>query len=197
LFAVLGTVGTMDDGRARLLSELALYTPADAREAAMAAALTAFVSANVACFERTLLIGHLTASAWVVDETYTHALLTHHRKLGKWLQLGGHADGESDVRRAALREATEESGLATLRFAHHAIYDIDVHPIPARGAEPAHHHYDVRFAFIADRNAPLVVSEESHALAWRPIAQLDVADIDESVRRLARKTAGLQVIVTR
>jgi 8-oxo-dGTP pyrophosphatase MutT (NUDIX family) len=181
----------MDDGRATLLAELARYAPADPHEAAMTASLIAFVRDNAACFERTLLIGHVTASAWVVDETRAYALLTHHRKLGKWLQLGGHTDGESDVRRAALREATEESGLTAIRFAHDAIYDIDVHPIPARGAEPAHHHYDIRFAFIADRTAPLLVSEESHALAWRPVAELDTENTDESVRRLARKTVRL------
>jgi 8-oxo-dGTP pyrophosphatase MutT (NUDIX family) len=181
----------MDDGRATLLAELACYSAADPHEAAMVAALVDFVRDNAACFERSLLVGHVTASAWVVDETHTYALLTHHRKLGKWLQLGGHTDGESDVRGAALREATEESGLAAIRFAREAIYDIDVHPIPARGAEPAHHHYDVRFAFIADRNAPLSISEESHDLAWRPVAELDTPDTDESVRRLARKTARL------
>lgn len=177
--------------RADLLGELAAYVPADARERAMAVELTAFVAAHADCFERTLAIGHITASAWVIDAAGTHALLTHHRKLGRWLQLGGHADGDSDVRRVALREAREESGLCGIRFATRAIYDLDVHLIPARPDEPQHRHYDVRFAFVADRAAALTVSPESHELAWLPVAELDAGNVDSSVRRLARKTARL------
>ena len=174
--------------RAGLLAELQAYRPIDTREADMAAALGQFVGAHADCFERTLLVGHVTASAWVVDEERTHALLTHHRKLGRWLQLGGHADGEANLRRVALREAHEESGLTAIRFALESIYDIDVHHIPAHGAEPAHDHYDVRFAFIADRFAPTVVSAESHDLAWLPLTALAAPPTDESVERLARKT---------
>jgi 8-oxo-dGTP pyrophosphatase MutT (NUDIX family) len=177
--------------RASLLAELVAYTPADAREAAMRSEIAAFVRDHADCFERSLLVGHLTASAWVVDADRTHALLTHHRKLGRWLQLGGHADGDDDLRRVALREAREESGLTAIRFAGASIYDLDVHAIPAREREPAHFHYDVRFAFIADRSQPTVVSAESHELAWRPITALGDADVDPSLRRLARKTGSL------
>jgi 8-oxo-dGTP pyrophosphatase MutT (NUDIX family) len=153
--------------------------------------LVAFVAEHPDAFERTLLAGHVTASAWIVDPSRTHALLTHHRKLGRWLQLGGHVDGERDVRRAALREAFEESGLRSLRFATDAIYDLDVHPIPARPDEPAHEHFDVRFAFVADPGEPLVVSAESRELAWVPIDALASYGVDESVLRLARKTGLL------
>jgi len=177
--------------RASLLAELVAYAPADAREAAMRSEIAAFVRDHADCFERTLLLGHLTASAWVVDADRTHALLTHHRKLGRWLQLGGHADGDDDLRRVALREAREESGLTAIRFAGTSIYDLDVHAIPARGREPAHTHYDVRFAFIAERTQPTVVSAESHELAWRPITTLRGADVDPSLRRLALKTGSL------
>ena len=177
--------------RESLLRELEVYRPADAREAAMVAELAAFVRMHRACFERSLAIGHVTASAWVIDERRTHALLTHHRKLDRWLQLGGHADGEDDLRRVALREAQEESGLTAIRFATQAIYDIDVHALPARPAEPAHKHYDVRFALVADRAAPTVVSDESHELAWLPIADLAGPGTDASVGRLARKTRSL------
>jgi 8-oxo-dGTP pyrophosphatase MutT (NUDIX family) len=153
--------------------------------------LVAFVAAHADAFARSLSIGHVTASAWIVDRTRSHALLTHHRKLGKWLQLGGHVDGDPDLRRAALREAIEESGLASLRFALEQIYDVDVHPIPARPEEPAHEHFDVRFAFEADPNEPLAVSDESQALAWVALDALPSYDVDESVLRLARKTARL------
>ncbi len=177
--------------RASLLADLARYRAADKREAAMVAELAGFVEANAGCFERTTRAGHVTASAWVIDEDRTHALLTHHRKLGRWLQLGGHADGDGDVRRVARREAHEESGLTAIRSASDDIYDVDVHVIPARPGEPAHKHYDVRFAFIAARSDPLVVSDESHAVAWVPLASFELADTDDSVRRLARKTGSL------
>ncbi len=177
--------------RDALLDELRAYEPADAREAAMRDRLVAFVAAHPDAFERALATGHVTASAWIVDPARTRALLTHHRKLGKWLQLGGHADGDLDVRRAALREAREESGLRSLRFARDAIYDLDVHPIPARPGEAAHDHYDVRFALEADPAEPLVVSAESNELAWIPLDALADYGADESVLRLARKTASL------
>jgi hypothetical protein len=89
--------------RATLLDELRAYLPADAREAQMRDRLIAFVAAHADPFARTLEIGHVTASAWIVDPARTRVLLTHHRKLGRWLQLGGHTDGDPDVRRAALR----------------------------------------------------------------------------------------------
>jgi 8-oxo-dGTP pyrophosphatase MutT (NUDIX family) len=177
--------------RETLLDELRAYVPADAREAAMRDRLVAFVARYAGAFERALLVGHVTASAWIVDPARTRALLTHHRKLGKWLQLGGHADGDPDVRRAALREAQEESGLRSLRFVSDAIYDVDVHAIPARPGEPAHDHYDVRFAFEADPDEPLTTSAESKELAWIPLDALAAYGADESVLRLARKTAGL------
>ncbi|MEA2690050.1 MAG: hypothetical protein QOD51_2657 [Candidatus Eremiobacteraeota bacterium] len=154
--------------------------------------LVAFVAAHTGAFERVLQIGHVTASAWIVDPSRTRALLTHHRKLGKWLQLGGHVDGDTDVRRAALREAREESGLRSLRFVCGGIYDVDVHAIPARPGEPAHDHYDVRFALEADPAEPLVVNEESNELAWVPIVVLASYGADESVLRLAVKTATLR-----
>jgi 8-oxo-dGTP pyrophosphatase MutT (NUDIX family) len=178
--------------RETLLDELRAYEPADARERAMRERLAAFVAAHADAFARSLLVGHVTASAWIVDPARERALLTHHRKLGKWLQLGGHADGDPDVRAAALREAREESGLTSLRFARDGIYDLDVHPIPARPGEPAHEHFDVRFAFEADPAEPLVVSAESKELAWVPLDALAEYGADESVLRLARKTALLR-----
>jgi 8-oxo-dGTP pyrophosphatase MutT (NUDIX family) len=179
--------------RSSLLAELAAYAPADAHERAMVDEVRSFVRDHVDCFARTLQVGHVTASAWLLDESLTATLLTHHRKLGRWLQLGGHADGDDDVRRVALREAREESGLTAIRFADERIYDVDVHLIPSRAGEPAHRHFDVRFALIADRFAPTVVSDESHALAWIPLDELDALGIDPSVRRLAAKTQTLRL----
>jgi 8-oxo-dGTP pyrophosphatase MutT (NUDIX family) len=181
----------LDPGRAALLADLERYVPSGDGERAMAERLRAFVAAHPDCFQRTRSSGHVTGSAWVVDRAGEAAVLTHHRKLGKWLQLGGHADGDSDIRRVALREAVEESGLTEIEPASDGIYDVDVHEIPARGAEPAHLHYDVRFAFYADRNALPAASEESHAVAWVPLAEIERFAIDDSVRRLAAKTRSL------
>jgi 8-oxo-dGTP pyrophosphatase MutT (NUDIX family) len=177
--------------RERLINELSAYRPSDARETAMVAQLLRFVMEQERCFERGLTQGHVTGSAWVVDRARTRALLTHHRKLGKWLQLGGHADGESDIRAVAFREATEESGLRHIVPASKRIYDVDVHEIPERGDEPAHLHYDVRFAFYADPDEELHPSDESHALAWVALLELEKLGVDESVLRLASKTKSL------
>ncbi|MEO5559761.1 MAG: NUDIX hydrolase [Dokdonella sp.] len=136
---------------------------------------------------RQRLPGHLTGSAWLVSADGQRALLTHHRKLDRWLQPGGHADGDADLARVALREAEEESGLRDL-VVESAIFDIDRHRIPARGDEPDHWHYDVRYVVRATASEQFEVSDESHALAWRDIAKLATdGAIDDSVRRMASK----------
>jgi 8-oxo-dGTP pyrophosphatase MutT (NUDIX family) len=138
-------------------------------------------------FRRERPEGHFTGSAWVVSADGERALLLHHRKLDIWVQPGGHADGDGDLAAVALREAEEETGLPGLRL-EGGVFDLDRHEIPARGAEPAHYHYDVRFVVRAGHDEAFVVSEESHALAWLPVC--DIADdphADESVRRMARK----------
>ena len=177
--------------RGTLLARLSRYAPADPEEAAIAAALRRFVEENERCFERSLLAGHITGSAWIVDPDRTHALLTHHRKLDKWLQLGGHSDGDADTLRVALREAAEESGLRTLRPLSGDIFDVDIHAIPARGAEPEHLHYDVRFLLEADRAEPLIVSSESRSLAWVPLSRIAEWNAERSLTRMVQKSLAL------
>jgi 8-oxo-dGTP pyrophosphatase MutT (NUDIX family) len=138
-------------------------------------------------FLRERLSGHFTASAWLVTGDGDRVLLTHHRKLDRWLQLGGHADGDRDLARAALREAGEESGLAGLEVVP-GIFDLDRHWIPEHGGVPAHWHYDVRYVVRASADESFSVSDESHALAWRGVAALAVdASADASLRRMAGK----------
>lgn len=149
--------------------------------------LIEFASTHENCCERTLSFGHFTGSCWLVSKDGQRVLLTHHKKLERWLQLGGHADGDSDLAQVALREAEEESGLSDLSV-EAEIFDLERHAIPARGAEPEHYHHDVRFIVHANGSEDFVVSDESHALAWRTISELvDDADVEESIRRMARK----------
>ncbi|QNP42233.1 NUDIX hydrolase [Lysobacter solisilvae (ex Woo and Kim 2020)] len=138
-------------------------------------------------FGRERLDGHFTASSWLVNRAGTHVLLTHHRKLDRWLQLGGHADGDRDLANVALREAEEESGLAGLRV-DPVIFDLDRHWIPERGDVPGHWHYDVRYVVHAGASEAYVVGDESHDLAWRDIAAIaGDPGADESMRRMAGK----------
>jgi 8-oxo-dGTP pyrophosphatase MutT (NUDIX family) len=148
----------------------------------------AFVEAHGDCLLRTCAPGHLTGSAWVVSPDRSLTLLTLHRKLGKWLQLGGHADGDPDLLSVALREAREESGLEGLRPLSEGIFDVDRHWIPARGAEPGHWHHDLRFLLEADPGRPLTVTRESRELAWVEVARVAALNPEESMSRMVRKT---------
>jgi 8-oxo-dGTP pyrophosphatase MutT (NUDIX family) len=139
------------------------------------------------CFDRTSYPGHFTGSALVVNADGSRVLLHHHRKLDRWLQFGGHCEGDEDILRVARREALEESGIDGLIAASARPFDLDVHEIPARGAEPVHYHYDVRFMFIAPESAAPVASEESRDLRWFTAEETAALDLDESLRRMIRK----------
>ncbi len=137
-------------------------------------------------FHRETMRGHFTASAWLVSADGERALLMHHRKLGRWLQPGGHADGDADLPGVALREAGEETGLVGLTVLP-GIFDVDRHVIPARGAEPEHWHYDVRYAVVACDEG-FIANEESLGLAWRPVSEIARdPSLDPSLRRMASK----------
>jgi 8-oxo-dGTP pyrophosphatase MutT (NUDIX family) len=149
------------------------------------AAFADFVHAHPWCCRRELGLGHLTGSAWLVDQTGTRVLLTLHRKLDRWLQPGGHADGNPDLAGVALREAEEESGLPGLTVVP-VVFDLDRHWIPEHGSEPGHWHYDMRFVVRAGAREDFVLSAESHALAWVAIEVIaHDAGYDESLRRMA------------
>lgn len=147
-------------------------------------------------YARARLAGHFTASAWLVDRDGTRVLLTHHRKLDRWLQLGGHADGDRDLRAVALKEAGEESGLSSLQVDEEP-FDLDRHWIPERREVPGHWHYDVRYIVRATGDETFIVSDESHALAWRDIRDVAAdASMDASLRRMARKWLALRADAT-
>ena len=152
--------------------------------------ISSFVEANTDCFSRELAVGHITGSAWILDSTGTRALLTHHKKLNIWVQLGGHADGDADVEQVAYREAIEESGLDGLEFVDQELFDIDIHQIPARGHEAAHYHYDCRFLFRAVDDH-YTVSDESHDLQWVALDDMFSVTSEPSITRMVDKTQKL------
>ena len=153
-----------------LADALARHQPEDAAEAEDLAQIRAFVARNPDPFDRRILEGHLTGSAIVISANGTRTLLLHHRKLGRWLQPGGHGDpGEATGEGVALREALEETGLAGLALHPSAPrpLDVDVHDIPARGAEPAHQHLDLRYLVVAPAGAAFSRStEETRDMRW-------------------------------
>ncbi|MBL7008055.1 MAG: NUDIX hydrolase [Planctomycetes bacterium] len=144
------------------------YRGVDEREEGHRKTILAQVEATPLWWHRDTLPGHVTASAYVVSPDLGQVLLHHHRKLGRWLQLGGHDDGERHPAKTVLREVQEESGLARFDFfGQPVIFDLDVHPIPAFGATPAHDHLDVRYLVVADPAEALRRDDaESLELRW-------------------------------
>jgi len=144
------------------------------------------------CYKRTLLTGHVTASAWIVDEKGTAALLVHHKKLNRWLQPGGHADGDEDIISVARKEAYEETGLRSLKLYNNQIFDIDMHLIPPRKEIKAHFHHDIRFLFIGDIKENFTVSEESNELSWIPLKKMqEFVGNNISIHRMVLKTNSI------
>ncbi len=175
--------------RKSLIEELNSYQPEDVEELAFKSRFIALVENFENAASRNLLHGHLTGSAWIVDSDMSQVLMTHHAKLDRWLQLGGHADGDFNIKNVALREAKEESGLNSVRILQPTIFDIDIHEIPARGAEPAHEHFDIRYLITADVSESVVKNDESKAISWIPLNQLnELTANNRSIIRMAEKT---------
>ncbi|MDQ8201788.1 NUDIX hydrolase [Pelagicoccus sp. SDUM812003] len=168
----------------RLLEE---YRSRWSEESATCERFLEFVRRREDCFERSCLEGHVTGSAWLVNGAGTHVLLTHHRKLGQWFQLGGHADGEADVTQVALSEAREESGLPDLQLENGRVFDLDIHLIPERKGVPSHYHYDLRFVVRSTGSEAFQVSAESLELAWVEVEGISAYTREESMLRMARK----------
>lgn len=177
--------------RQSLQTKLATHQAYGANETHMQQQIRQFITAHPDCFERSLSIGHITGSAWIIDRDRSHVLLTHHRKLDAWFQLGGHSDGDADTLAVALREGQEESGLNNLTPISEAIFDVDIHLIPAHKNVPDHYHYDIRFLFEADRHAALTISSESNDLAWITLDEALNLSQDESIQRMVAKSHKL------
>ena len=159
----------------------------DAESPATVERFRRFVQGQPHCFQRDCWDdGHITGSALVLNPERSALLLTLHPKFGRWLQLGGHADGETDPLAVACREAQEECGIEVTPLSTEPV-DLDIHAIPARGDEPSHYHYDVRFVLAAE-TSDTVVSNESLALRWVPISELTSFTQEESILRLVAKS---------
>ena len=165
-------------------------SPGDPSHEASRAQILEFIDAHPDALHRTCLEGHLTGSAAVVDPATRRVLLLFHAKVQRWLQPGGHADGDGDLARVALREAEEETGIEGLRVLTQAI-DLDVHLFHnAREAEPDHLHLDVRHLVLAPAGAIPRGNEESEALRWVRTAELARMDVDAGTVRMVRAALG-------
>lgn len=152
------------------------------------------------CFEKDSLPGHITGSAVILDKKLERIVLTHHKKLKMWIQLGGHSDGHPLTHEVALREGYEESGLKSLFFPEidklycnttqtPIPFDIDIHSIPVIGSMPEHLHYDMRYLIIADHE-DLEISDESLDLKWFTLQEAkDLTADQESMQYLLNKVA--------
>lgn len=172
------------DDLAVALDQLEAAVLDDARSAAHRATVIDYVRSHHDAARRTSVTGHLTGSALVVDAAGARTLLMLHRKLGRWFQPGGHADGDTNLASVALKEATEETGLAGLQILVPAM-DIDVHRVDPPG-EAAHLHLDVRFLVVAPAGAVEQANHESLALRWVDRGGVDRLHppVDPSTRHL-------------
>lgn len=149
--------------------------------------MKAFVDIYEDCFERSLDVGHFTASAMLLDQDGDKALLLHHTKLNIWVQPGGHADGNPNLLDVAIKEAQEESGILAIVPVSTEIFDIDIHKIPETLKQRAHEHFDVRFLLQVTSQEQLVGNEESQALRWVDYNAVDQLTQERSVLRLFEK----------
>lgn len=149
-----------------LIQKLEAYLPAAVEEGAAKEKILSFIKIQPRCFERDLEMGHVTASAWLLSRDFSKALLMLHAKLGIWVQLGGHCDGEADVLSVALREAKEESGIQRIVAVSEEIFDLAVYKIPANKKEKEHEHYDIRFLLMVTSDEKIVQNSESLHLQW-------------------------------
>lgn len=167
----------------RLLSE---YFPKNITEIQYKDEVLLFIENEPNCFKRELLKGHITGSAFIVNKEFTKTVLVHHTKIAKWLQPGGHADGETDIAKVAMKEAEEETGLFNLEISPQ-IFDIDIHTIGARKEVPVHLHYDIRFLLIADETEPFQISHESTDIQWIMLSEIEKYNNEESILRMVNK----------
>ncbi|BBZ49190.1 NUDIX domain-containing protein [Mycobacterium heidelbergense] len=167
------------------ISILTEWRPADPAQDSLRHAVLAFVHGRADACRRECVPGHVTASALVLDDAGTRVLLTLHPRLGRWVQLGGHCDDDdADIVAAALREATEESGVDGLRIAPE-LAAVHVHPVTCSLGVPTRH-LDLQFVARAPAGARIAISDESDDLRWWPADALP-SDTDHALAYLVAR----------
>ena len=179
--------------RTKFIQLLTDYSPVAHAEQLYKKRMFQFISEFGDCFERSLEVGHITASSWLLNKNKTHALLMHHAKLNKWFQLGGHCEGNSDVLDVAIKEAQEESGIMAIEPLSESIFDIDIHVIPANKKEQEHYHYDVRFLLHVTSDEDVIQNSESKELRWISKDSKYLPTQEESVVRMFNKWIWLDI----
>ena len=179
-----------------LLQELRRYIPADALERQHHRGIVQLLTATAEPFSRqTFAPGHITASCFIIHPETGRILLHHHRRLNRWLQMGGHVEACEGPLEAAFREGAEESGLRDLQSVVDGVVDVDVHSIPAGKGEPDHSHFDVRFlARTATPDAIAIDRSESNDLAWIDLDRAEALMNEEASSRVLRK---IDAVITR
>jgi 8-oxo-dGTP pyrophosphatase MutT (NUDIX family) len=168
-------------------ASIADYRPDDPRELAFQQRMLELLTTPSPTSRRQFLPGHLTASGFVLSPDGDAVLLIFHKKLGIWVQPGGHVEpSDPTLAAAAHREVAEEVGLALPLPTRATVFDLDIHAIPRRLDEPAHEHFDVRFCFQAATTA-ITTSDEVVDARWAPLARIEQLTSDESVLRAVRK----------
>ena len=182
----------MYDRNSDLVKKLEHFCTRHPDRASAAERILDFVKSTPVVFERSHAAGHITGSAWLLNPAGDKVLMTLHRKLKRWLQPGGHADGQTDTLAVALREAEEESGIPGITPVSEDIFDVDIHLIPARPGEEAHYHYDIRYLLRAPHEQ-FSVSDESEALEWWSAADFATRkkETDGAVLRMATMIPGI------
>ena len=180
--------------RQELLQLLNRHETRFMEEAGFVARARAFVEANTDVFNREHLPLHVTGSAWVVSPDFTQALILHHVKQDQWFQPGGHADGDNDVLRVALRETSEETGLDPdqIQLLSDEVFDVDIHTIPASRHDTWHEHIDLRFLVQIDNRLPVPGSDESHEVLWVDLRHVSAYNNNRSTWRMVEKTRQLR-----
>ena len=173
--------------RENILNLLTDYNPADQDEIKFKSAMLDFINNNEIISGKQNKSGHLTGSAFITNDDFSEILLLHHAKLDKWLQPGGHSEIGELLSDTAIREAVEETCLSHFRFGQEGIFDVDIHPFPARNGEPEHFHYDIRFLLIADRNQNLQFNSESRNLCWVKLDEIHNYTTSRSILRMVSK----------